>query len=135
MIDSKENKPLRFEPINRNQVVLAPLNVEKLIPANHPARNLWEFLGRLDLSQFSKDCKSLEGHAGRNAWEPRLLIAVWLYAYSRGISSARQIERECEYEPGLRWLTGLEVINHHTLSDFRVQHGQALQNLFEPWSV
>jgi len=131
MNDCRENKALRFEPINRNQVVLAPLDVEKLIPANHPARNLWEFLGRLDLGQFSKDCKSLEGHPGRNAWEPRLRIAVWLYAYSRGISSARQIERECEYEPGLRWLTGLEVINHHTLSDFRVQHGQALQHLFE----
>jgi transposase len=74
-------------------VVLAPLDVEKLIPLNHPAGNLWEFLGRLDLSQFSKDIKSVEGSAGRNAWEPRLLIAIWLYAYSRGISSARQIER------------------------------------------
>jgi transposase len=130
MSECKPKDAPRFETINRNQVVLAPLDIEKLIPLDHPARNLWEFLGRLDLSQFSKDIKSVEGSAGRNAWDPRLLIAIWLYAYSRGISSARQIERECEYEPGLRWLTGLEVINHHTLSDFRVRHGEALQELF-----
>ena len=72
----------------------------------------------------------MEGHAGRNVWEPRLLIAIWIYAYSRGISSAREIERQCRHEPAFRWLTGLKVVNHHTLSDFRIEHGQALQDLF-----
>jgi transposase len=130
MKEQEQKSAPRFEAINRNQVVLAPLNLEKLIPINHPARNLWEFLGKMDLSRFAADIKSVEGKAGRNAWDPRLLIAIWLYAYSRGISSAREIERECEYEPGLQWLAGLSVINHHTLSDFRVRHGEALQELF-----
>jgi transposase len=126
-----ENKNLpRFEPINRQQVVLEPLDVEQLIPSDHPARNIWEILGRMDLSRFLGTVKSVEGHAGRNLWEPRLLIAMWVYGYSRGLSSARQLERECCYEPGLRWLTGLQVVNHHTLADFRVEHGEALQNLF-----
>jgi len=53
-----------------------------------------------------------------------------LYSYSRGISSAREISRRCEYEPPFQWLTGLNVINHHTLSDFRVEHRQALDDLF-----
>lgn len=120
----------RFEPIDRQQVVLEPLDIEQLIPGDHAARSVWELLGRLDLSRFVGDVKSVEGHAGRNVWEPRLLIAIWIYAYSRGISSAREIERQCAHEPALRWLTGLKVINHHTLSDFRVKHGEALQNLF-----
>lgn len=120
----------RFEPINRQQIVLEPLDVEQLIPEDHAARKFWAVLGRLDLSRFQSEIKAVEGHAGRSAWEPRLLIALWLYAYSRGISSAREIERECAYEPGFRWLTGLKVINHHTLSDFRVEHGTALQDLF-----
>jgi transposase len=120
----------RFEPIDRQQIVLEPLDVEQLIQEGHPARNIWAILGRLDLSRFAGQIKSVEGHAGRNVWEPRLLIAIWIYAYSRGISSAREIERQCAYEPALRWLTGLKVINHHTLSDFRVEHGEALQNLF-----
>jgi len=120
----------RFEPIDRQQVVLEPLDIERLIPAEHPARSIWEILGRLDLRRFLGTMKSVEGHAGRNVWEPRLLIAMWIYAYSRGIFSAREIERQCAYEPALRWLTGLKVVNHHTLSDFRIEHGEALQNLF-----
>lgn len=124
------NNPPRFEPIDRQQVVLEPLDIESLIPEDHAARSIWEILGRLDLSGFVGNVKSLEGHAGRNMWEPRLLIAMWIYAYSRGISSAREVERQCAYEPALRWLTGLKVVNHHTLSDFRAEHGAALQNLF-----
>lgn len=120
----------RFEPIDRQQVVLEPLDIEQLIPEDHAARNIWGILGGLDLSGFLGDVKSVEGHAGRNVWEPRLLIAIWIYAYSRGMSSAREIERQCAYEPALRWLTGLKVVNHHTLSDFRVKHGDALQDLF-----
>ena len=120
----------RYEPIDRQQVVLEPLDVEQLIAEDHAARNVWAILGKLDLSRFSGPVKSVEGHAGRNLWEPRLLIAIWIYAYSRGISSAREIERQCGHEPALRWLTGLKVVNHHTLSDFRVEHGEALQNLF-----
>ncbi len=120
----------RFEPINRQQVVLEPLDIESLIPPDHIARNVWDLLGRMDLSRFAAEIKAVEGHAGRNAWDPRLLIAMWIYAYSRGISSAREIEKQCAYEPAFRWLTGLNIINHHTLSDFRVEHGAPLQDLF-----
>jgi transposase len=126
----ENNEQPRFEPINRQQVVLEPLDIEQLIPEDHAARSIWEILGRMDLSRFLGMVRSVEGHAGRNVWEPRLLIAMWIYAYSRGISSAREIERQSAYEPALRWLTGLKVVNHHTLSDFRVEHGSALQDLF-----
>jgi len=60
-----------------------------------------------------------------------LLLSIWIYSYTHGLSSARQISREMEHEPGLQWLAGMEVVNHHTLSDFRVAHGGALQNLME----
>lgn len=128
-VEQNNSKP-RFEPIDRNQVILEPLDIDGLIAPEHPARNVWEILGRLDLSRFLGPVKAVAGHAGRNTWEPRLLIAMWIYAYSRGISAAREIERQCAYEPAFRWLTGLKVVNHHTLSDFRVEHGEALQNLF-----
>jgi hypothetical protein len=61
----QKNAPC-LEAINLNQVILAPLDVEKHIPIGHPARNLWEFLGRLEFSQFSTDFKSVEGKAGRS---------------------------------------------------------------------
>jgi transposase len=91
---------------------------------------IWELTGQLDLGGFAEGIASREGSAGRASWDPRLLVSVWLYGYSEGISSAREIAREMEYEPGMRWLTGMEVINHHSLSDFRVRHGEALSELF-----
>ena len=106
------------------------LSVEELIPADHKARAIWKVVGSLDLSGFSESVKSMVGEAGRPAWDPHLLVSVWVYAYSESIGSAREIERLAEYEPGLQWLCGLESINHHTLSDFRVSHPEVLGELF-----
>ena len=120
----------RYIPINRNQQVLQPLDIEQLIPAEHPARKIWAVVGGLDLSRFEQDIQAVEGRAGRNTFPPRLLISIWIYAYSKGLHSAREIERQMAYEPGLEWLAGLRTVNHHTLSDFRVTHGEALSELF-----
>jgi transposase len=85
----------------------------------------------LNLSRFEEPLKTRQGAAGRAAWDPRLLVSVWVYSYSEGISSAREIERWMEWEPGLRWLSGgFDQVNHHTLSDFRVAHREALEELF-----
>lgn len=121
---------LKLQYVNRNQTMLAQIAVEELIGPDHKARAIWELSGRLDLSRFEEALKTQEGKAGRAAWEPRLLVSLWVYAYSEGISSAREIERLMEWEPGLQWLGGLQVVNHHTLSDFRVEHREALDGLF-----
>src|ERR1700693_992231 len=121
----------RFQQIDRTQLFFRATDVESLIAEDHPVRAIWIFLGRLDLGKFSEEQSALEGNAGRSAISPRLLLSIWIYSYSRGVSSARQISREMEHEPGLQWLAGMEVVNHHTLSDFRVAHGTALQNLME----
>ena len=86
--------------------------------------------GRLALEGFYAPIQAVEGVAGRMPWDPRLLISLWLYAYSRGISSAREVARRCQFDPAFQWLCGLEAVNHHTLSDFRVTHQGALQELF-----
>lgn len=59
-----------------------------------------------------------------------MLISLWLYAYSRGISSAREVAQRCEYEPAFQWLCGLEPISHRTLSGFRSGQKAALDDLF-----
>ena len=131
---SAETAQVTGEPklkcIRRDQVTMAVIDVERLIDEQHPARGIWEVVQGLDLSRYESAIHTRKGEAGRAAWQPQLLIAVWLYGYSRGMSSARQLEREMAYEPGLLWLTGMEVINHHSLSDFRVDHEQALTDLF-----
>lgn len=121
---------IKFRPIDRAQTMLAQIHIEELIGQDHKARAIWELAGRMNLSGFTESLKTREGNAGRAAWNPRLLVSIWVYAYSEGISSAREIERLMEWEPGLQWLGGLNTINHHTLSDFRVDHRQALDHLF-----
>jgi transposase len=127
---SAEERELRLKRVNRQQMVLRAVDVERLIEADHVARAIWALVGRLDLSRFRAAIESVEGEAGRPAFDPQLLISLWIYAYSEGVSSAREIERRCEYHPAYQWLTGLEAVNHHTLSDFRVQHQEALEELF-----
>jgi transposase len=126
-----QNPPAaRLRGIDRNQRYWDAVCIEELIPANHLARAIWELTGRLDFSGFLKNNKSVEGKQGRERWDPRLLASVWVYAYSQGIGAAREIERQMEHEPGLRWLTGGESVNYHSLSDFRVEHGPAVEQLF-----
>jgi transposase len=121
---------VKFRTVNRQQTMVAMIYVEELIAADHKARAIWELVGKMDLSRFSEPLRTLQGNAGRPAWDRRLLVSVWVYAYSEGIGSAREIERIMQWEPGLQWLCGLEEVNHHTLSDFRVEHKAALDGLF-----
>jgi transposase len=124
------NKELRLKRVNRQQMILRAVDVEKLIEPEHAARAIWELVGRLDLSAFRAEIEVVEGEAGRPAYDPWLLISLWIYAYSEGVSSAREVARRCEYHPVYQWLTGCEGVNHHSLSDFRVEHQAALDELF-----
>ena len=123
-------RAVRLKQINRQQMLLRPVEVEKLVEQDHPVRAIWELVGRLDLGPFYVDIEAVEGVAGRPVWDPQLLISLWIYAYKDGVSSAREIARLCEYQPVYQWLTGLEVVNYHTLADFRIRHKEALDQLF-----
>jgi transposase len=117
--------------INRDQAVLKPTHVEDLVGPDHEVRAIWEITGRVDLSTYYDDIGAVEGKAGREAHDPRVMVALWIYAYKEGIGSAREISRLCEYDPAFQWLTGLGSINHHTLSDFRVDNKAGLDDLFK----
>jgi transposase len=123
------NRP-RVKPVDRSQMVWRSVDVEHMIEQEHPARAIWALTGELDLKSFYAPIEAVEGIAGRTPWDPRLLVSLWVYALGQGISSAREIARRCTFDPGVQWLCGLEPINYHTLSDFRVAHGSALQELF-----
>jgi transposase len=120
----------RLASINRQQLVLRSIDVEQLIAEDHSARLIWQLIGRLDLSLYHAQIGAVEGRAGREHTDPQLLISLWIYAYSRGVSSARELARQCEYEPGCQWLCGLQAISHRTLSGFRSDHKAALDDLF-----
>jgi transposase len=116
--------------VNRQQMSWRTVDVEHLIGEDHSARAIWALVGRLDLSAFYGAIESSVEEGGRPAFDPQLLISLWVYAYSRGIGSAREVARRCEYDPAFQWLTGLAEVNYHTLADFRVEKQQELDELF-----
>ena len=128
--DRAPHGSVKLKSIDRRQTVLAQIYVEELIPAEHKARAIWDLVGRMDLNRFAETLRTTAGCAGRPAWDPQLMVSLWVYAYSEGISSAREIERLMEWEPGMQWLGGLQTVNHHSLSDFRIEHRAALDELF-----
>ncbi len=120
----------KIKPIDRNQSAFVALDVENLVGADDKARAIWELTGEMDLSGLRQKIVSREGAAGQAAEDPRLLIAVWVWAYSEGVSSSRQVEHLIGHEPGLMWLCGLRRMSHATLSNFRKNHKAELDELF-----
>ena len=96
----------------------------------HPVRRMAAVVEHLDLSGFCQPIKAREGVAGRDATDPKLLVALWLYACVRGIGLARELARQCQESLAFRWLCGGVTVNHRLLSDFRTDHGEALDELF-----
>lgn len=121
---------VRVRVPDRKQVVMRLECDDELIPQDHQARVIWEALGRLELSQFYLPIRARDGVRGRDAIDPRLLIALWLYGATRGVGSARELDRLCRESKPYRWLCGGVSVNYHTISDFRVGYATALDELF-----
>jgi transposase len=121
-------KPRLLEPM-RDQVELRSMDIDSLIGEDHAARLIWAYVEQLDLRELEDAIKAREGTPGHPAITPRLLLALWLYATSEGVGSARALARLCESHDAYRWLVGGVSVNYHTLSDFRVGHGGLLDRL------
>src|SRR5258708_33550214 len=129
-MNSSDTPVPRLVAIDRRQLLLRTVDVEKLVEDGHAVRSLWALVGRLDLGRYHAQIAVVEGGAGREHTDPQLLISLWLYAYSRGISSARELARQCEDEPGCQWVCGLQPVSHRTLSGVRSENKAGLDDLF-----
>jgi transposase len=128
--ENSSNKHPLIRFVNRQQMSWRAVDVEHLISEDHRARAIWTLVGRLNLSRFYEDIGSRVEEGGRPAFDPQLLISLWVYAYSEGIGSAREVARRCEFDPAFQWLTGLQEVNYHTLADFRMDKQEELDGLF-----
>ena len=120
---------LRFRRPDRAQARIVPCMLDETISPDHRVRLVWDLVEKLDLSGFAAGLKVQEGKAGRSATDVGLLVALWLWASTEGVGSARELERLCEEKDSYRWLCGGVDVNYHTLSDFRVDHEKALDEL------
>jgi transposase/IS5 family transposase len=121
--------PARVIMPNRTQIELRPMDLESLLPEGHRARLVWAWVERQDLGAMYAAIKVRQGGVGRSAIAPQILLGLWLYATLQGVGSARQLSRLVLEHDAYRWMSGGVQVNHHSLSDFRVAHGAALDEL------
>ena len=119
----------RYLEANRAQLRLEVVDVECLVASDHRVRVVWAFVSSLDLSALYDKIGAREGEPGRPPPDPKILLALWLYATLEGIGSARQLDRRCERDIAYRWLCGGVPVNYHGLSDFRCDHATILDGL------
>lgn len=126
--DATRGAPRLREP-ERDQIELQAVDIDSLIGRDHPVRVIWAYVEGLDLSALEDRIKARDDSPGHPAISPRLLLALWLYATSAGVGSARALERLCKSHDVYRWLCGGVSVNYHTLSDFRVDCADLLDRL------
>jgi len=134
MMEESQPLPLPAQPrlrcADREREDPLPRRIDDLIDDDHPARIVWAFVSGLDLSALYALVKAVEGQPGSPAIDPRILMAVWLYAIIDHQTSARRIAERCATHSAYRWLWGGVQVNHHTLADFYTNHGEWLDQQF-----
>lgn len=120
---------VRLREPERDQIALRVVDIDSLIGLEHPARVIWAYVEKLDLSELEAAIKAREHRPGQAPPSPRLLLALWLYATSEGVGSARALARLCESHDAYRWLCGGVSLNYHGLAAFRSGHGALLDRL------
>src|SRR5262245_6055301 len=129
---AKSPPDLAFAPRLRTadrQQPLTPLLIDDLLEPDHPARQVWRFAEGLDLSVLYNRIRARGSTAGRPPIDPRILVALWLYATLAGVKSANALAELCLRHDAYFWLAGGDPVNAHTLSDFRVQDGDFLERM------
>jgi len=118
----------RYRTLDRTTV--SRVCLDEQLPADHPARTLWEFTSRLDFSAFDAAVKAVEGHPGKPPLPPQLLFTLWLFALIDGVYLARELARRCRRDLPYQWLCGGLWPDYHTLSDFHARHHDRIHQLF-----
>ena len=103
---------------------------DSLVPPDHDVRLIWRVVTSLDLSALNDNIRSVCGGPGRPAIDPRVLLALWLYATWEGVTSARKLAERCQYDDRFKWLAGGIDSSYHVLSTFRAENSNVLDRIF-----
>lgn len=113
----------------RKQVLLQACDIDSLVDTEHRVRAVWAFVEGLDLSALYARIAAVEGHVGRSAIDPKLLLGLWVYATIEGVGSARELAALCKEHAAYRWMCGGLSPNHRLLADFRSDRGEEIDAL------
>jgi transposase len=120
-----------YRPVIRDQPFLLPPDLREWLPAGHLAWFVIDAVESLDLSRLQ--VRSAAGPAGRAAYDPRMLLALLVYGYARGLRSSRKIERACCEDVAFRVICAQDPPDHATIARFRrhwFADGEAMAGVF-----
>jgi transposase len=113
---------------DRSQVALLPECLDDFVADDNPVRVVDAFVGELDLRALGFDGLT-PASTGRPSYHPAALLKIYIYGYLNRIQSSRRLERECQRNLELMWLTGRLAPDFKTIADFRHASGDGIQNV------
>jgi transposase len=119
----------RLQIPERDQMKFRVANLDELVAQDHPVRAVWTYVEQADLAELYDAVRAVEGAPGRPPIDPKILLALWLYATLDGVGSARELDRLTREHQVYQWICGDVPVNYHTLADFRVEHPELLERL------
>jgi transposase len=119
---------------DRNQSTLFPELLDDYVGDDNPVRAIDFFVDELDLGELGFG--GVQPHAtGRPAYHPATLLKIYIYGYLNRVQSSRRIERECQRNIELIWLTGRLAPDFKTIADFRKDNGAAIRKVCREFVV
>ena len=109
--------------------------LDELIPWDSPVRAVWDMVDGADLSELEARIKAVEGGAGRDPIDPRILMALWLWATIEGVSHAREIERLTKRDNYYKWICGEVSVNRTSLSTFYTASPEILKRILVDYTA
>lgn len=119
----------RTQTPERRQIQMEMLSLDQWLDKDHRVRLVWQYVESLDLTELYQAIKATRGNVGRDPIDPRILFALWLFATVEGVGSARRLAELAKRDIAYMWICGGVSVNHHRLSDFRVEHGELLERI------
>lgn len=113
---------------DRNQVTLLPECLDDFIAEDNTVRVVDAFIGELDMEALGFE-GAMPAATGRPSYHPSVLLKEYLYGYLNRIQSSRRLERECQRNVELMWLTGRLAPDFKTIADFRRDNGKGICNV------
>jgi transposase len=113
---------------DRKQVTLLPECLDDFVGEDNPVRVVDAFVAELNLGALGFD-GAAPAVTGRPAYHPSVLLKIYIYGYLNRVQSSRRLERECQRNVELMWLTGRLAPDFKTIADFRRHNGAGIRNV------
>jgi len=119
--------PFKSHPVEFNQHLLFPSNIFDLLADDHECYLYSDLFQQLDTSSIESNYQ----HSGQNAYHPKQIVSILIYAYSRGVFSSREIQRRCNEDLSFMFIAQMNCPNFRVLSDFRKNNSAFFHDCFK----